>query len=235
MAWDGIIPSRAGALRFHGGPRDRDTPVRNQSVPTPAVQRLSLYLRRLEELANEDVEKVSSQTLANSLRITAAQLRKDLAYFGQFGRPGVGYRVGPLIGELRSILGTDHTWKVVLVGVGDLGRALLRYRGFRKKGFELVAAFDISPRKIGRRVGKVVIRSDDELAQVVRKNNVKLAVIATPAESAQKVAELLCGAGIKGILNFARTTLQIPPDIAINPVDLAATLEHLSFQIHSAG
>jgi len=203
----------------------------NSPIPTPTVQRLSLYLRRLEDLARVGIEEVSSRQLAGFLRITAAQVRKDLTHFGQFGRPGVGYRVGPLIEELRRILGTDRTWRVVLVGIGDLGRALLRYRGFRNKGFKIVGAFDVAAGKIGRKFGQVTVRRMDELPAVVRRHEVRLAVIATPAEAAQEVADRLCDAGIKGILNFAPVTLHTPPDVAVGPVDLAGTLEQLSFRV----
>lgn len=208
--------------------------MKGRLIPTPTVQRLSLYLRRLEQLEQEGVKKLSSQGLADYLHTTAAQVRKDLAYFGQFGHPRIGYRVQPLIGQLRRILGTDHTWRVVLVGAGDLGRALLRYRGFRSRGFELVAAFDIAPGKIGRKFGDVTVRCIDELAEVLKEYDVKLAVIATPVGAAQHVADLLCRAGVKGILNFAPTTLQTPPGVAVGPVDLAATLEQLSFRVRMA-
>lgn len=207
--------------------------MKDQSIPTPTVQRLSLYLRRLEKLAAADVQTVSSQAIAESLHITAAQVRKDLAYFGQFGRPGVGYRVDSLTEQLRRILGTDRTVSVVVVGVGDLGRALLRYRGFRSKGFDLVGAFDIDPDKIGRKFGQVTVRHIDELSDVVRRHDVRLGVIATPVEAAQPVAEMLCDAGVRGILNFAATTLDTTADVTVRPVDLAATLEQLSFRVHS--
>ena len=209
--------------------------MKSNPIPSPVVWRLSLYLRQLESLVGEGVEKVSSRQLAKFLHITATQVRKDLAYFGQFGRPGVGYRVGPLTGQLRRILGTDRTCRVVVVGAGDLGRALLRHRGFRRKGFELVAAFDISPAKIGRQIGQATVQHLDDLEDVVRRQDVKLAVIATPPEAAQDVADRLCRAGIKGILNFAPTTLETPPSVAIGPVDLAATLEQLSFRVRAEG
>jgi redox-sensing transcriptional repressor len=192
-----------------------------------------LYLRRLERLSEKGIEKVSSRDLADLLHITAAQLRKDLAYFGQFGRPGVGYRIRPLIDELRRIFGTDQIRRVAVVGIGDLGSALLHYRVFRKRRFDLTAAFDIAPAKIGRQVGQVTIQHINELHKVVRANDIKLAIIATPAEAAQQVADMLCEAGIKGILNFAPTTLQTPPDVAVKPVDLASSLEQLSFQVHA--
>jgi redox-sensing transcriptional repressor len=195
---------------------------------------LSLYLRQLEQLAEQRVRKVSSSQLAASLHITAAQVRKDLACFGQFGRPGVGYRVAPLIEQLRRILGTDKTWNVVVVGAGDLGRALLRYKGFERKGFRLVAAFDVSAAKVGKRVGDVVVRHVSDLDQVVRQHDVKLAVVAVPAHAAQEVTEALCRAGVMGILNFAPTVLQTPSGVAVGPVDLAAHLEQLSFRVSSA-
>jgi len=207
--------------------------VKGESIPTPAVQRLSLYLRQLEKLAQEGVSKISSRDLAEYLHVTSAQVRKDLAYFGQFGQPGVGYRVEPLISELKHVLGTDRTWRVVVLGVGNLGRALLQYRGFRPRGFELVAAFDIAPDKIGKTFGGVRVRHVDEIRQVVSGQSVKLGVIATPAGAAQEAADLLCQAGIKGILNFAPTTLETPWNVAVGPVDLAAALEQLCFQINT--
>ncbi len=205
----------------------------NSTVPNPVVQRISLYLRRLEALAAQGTETVSSHQLAESLRLSSAQVRKDLTYFGQFGRPGVGYRVGPLVEELRRILGTDKVSSVVVIGVGDLGRALLRHRGFRKKGFDIVAAFDISAAKIGKRIGSVEVRHIDELPKVVRKHRVRLAVLTVPTDAAQSVAKLLCRSGIHGILNFAPTILNTPADLAVFPVDLAASLEQLSFQVSS--
>lgn len=208
--------------------------MKNRSIPSPAVTRLSLYLRELEHLQAAEVAKVSSSQLAGSLHITDAQVRKDLGYFGQFGRPGVGYRVEPLIEALRHILGTDRTQNVVVIGAGDLGRALLRYRGFHKKGFDIVAAFDISASKVGKQVGHVKVMDMSDLPAIAGKYDVKLAVIAVPTESAQQVTDALCSAGIKGILNFAPAILETTPDVAVRPVDLAASLEQLSFTIASS-
>lgn len=202
-------------------------------IPAPAVQRLSLYLRGLDELAQQGVKKISSRSLGDMLNISSAQVRKDLAYFGQFGRPGVGYRVEPLMDELRHILGTDQTRPVVVVGAGNLGRALLRHKEFRTRGFELVGAFDIAPKKIGRKFGHILVQHLGKMPKVLKKHHVKLGIIATPPEAAQSVADALCAAGVKGILNFAPTTLQTPPDVAVRPVDLAATLEQLSFRVHA--
>ena len=205
--------------------------MNTQPIPSPAVRRLSLYLRHLEQLAAEGVKSVASNELAESLNVTAAQVRKDLGYFGQFGRPGVGYGVGVLVGGLWCILGTDRVVNVILVGAGDLGRALLRYKGFRRKGFNLVAAFDVAPGKIGRAVGTVNVHHIDELRGIVRKHKVKLAVLAVPVEVAQETADLLAAAGIRGIMNFAPATLHTDSDLAVSPVDLAAHLEELSFRI----
>ncbi|MDY6914506.1 MAG: redox-sensing transcriptional repressor Rex [Planctomycetota bacterium] len=208
--------------------------MKNHSVPNPAVRRLSLYLRQLEQLAAEGVTKVSSRQFADALQVTSAKVRKDLAYFGQFGRPGVGYRVAPLIKQLRRILGTDKVWNVIVVGAGDLGRALLRYKGFENKGFQVVAAFDVSAAKVGKSVGQVPVHHVDELAKVIRRHDVKLAVVATPPEVAQQVADQLCAAGIMGILNFVPTTLQAPRDVTIRQVDIAAKLEQLAFRVVSS-
>ncbi len=208
--------------------------MRNNNAPAPVVKRLSLYLRGLEKLADQKIEEVSSQQFARSLRLTGAQVRKDLAYFGQFGRRGVGYRVGPLIETLRHILGTDKTWNVVVVGAGNLGRALLRYKGFAKKGFRLVAAFDIAEAKVSVRVGRIRVYRLKDLDRIVRKYAVKLAIVTVPAEAGQSVTDILCAAGVMGILNFAPTMLDIPDGVAVAPVDLAAQLEQLSFQVAGA-
>ncbi len=213
---------------------ERETPMKHPPAPGPVVRRLSLYLRQAEHFDGRGTEKVSSRRLAESLHVSAAQVRKDLAHFGQFGRPGVGYRVRPLIDELRRILGTDKMWNVVLVGAGNLGRALLRYRGFPRRGFRFVAAFDVSPGKAGKRINDIPVHRMSELGRIVKKHRAKLAIVAVPADAAQDVAERLCRAGIKGILNFAPAALATPPDVSVGPVDLAAHLEQMSFIVGSS-
>ena len=205
------------------------------AVPDPAVRRLSVYLRQLEHLLAGGHEQVASRDLAASLMITAAQVRKDLATFGHFGRRGVGYRIRPLIMSLRGVLGLHHEWKVALIGAGRLGRALLQYHSFRQRGFNLIAAFDIDPEKLGHEVGGVRIRSIDEMSRMIRRHGIKLAILAVPAEAAQQSAELLFKAGIRGILNFAPTTVHSPDGTVIAPVDLAAHLEQLCFRVNGAG
>jgi len=206
-------------------------PPRSEPVPNPAVRRLSLYLRQLEAFKRKDRRTVSSKQLGESLGLTDAQVRKDFAYFGQFGHPGIGYRVDDLIGQVKRILGTDKTWNVLLVGAGNLGRALLAYRGFDQKGFRLVAVFDADPGKVGKKHGGFVIQPLSDMAAAVQKQNIKLAMIAVPADNAQDVADQLVAAGVRGLLNFAPVSLTVPQDVALNAVDLAVQLEQLSFQV----
>lgn len=211
-----------------------EQPSRPEFVPNPAVRRLSLYLRQLEAFKRKDRRTVSSKQLGESLGLTDAQVRKDFAYFGQFGHPGIGYRVDDLIVQVRRILGTDKTWNVLLVGAGNLGRALLAYRGFENKGFRLVAVFDQDPAKIGKRQGPFTIQPISELGRVVTDKQIRLAMIAVPADSAQDVADQLVAAGVRGLLNFAPVSITVPADIALNAVDLAVQLEQLSFQVSLA-
>lgn len=207
---------------------------RPESVPEPAVRRLSLYLRELEALLSTGRETISSKQLGEVLSLTDAQVRKDFAYFGQFGHPGIGYRVDELIARLRSILGTDRTWNVLVVGAGHLGSALLNYRGFSKKGFEVVAVFDNDPAKIGSRVGGepgFEILALERLPAVVAERDIQIGVLAVPAAVAQATANLLVAAGVKGILNFAPASLSVPERVGVASVDLAVHLEQLAFRV----
>ncbi|HWE02218.1 MAG TPA: redox-sensing transcriptional repressor Rex [Tepidisphaeraceae bacterium] len=201
-------------------------------VPDPAVKRLSLYLRELESFRKKDRRTISSKQLGESLGLTDAQVRKDLAYFGQFGHPGIGYRVEELITQVRHILGTDTIRNVILIGAGNLGRALSTYEGFHAKGFSLVAVFDNDPAKLGRRIGLFQIQPLSELAATVQKHSVRMAVLAVPADHAQQVADELVNVGIRGLLNFAPVSLSVPKHMAIKSVDLAVQLEQLSFQVN---
>ena len=206
-------------------------PIRPEAIPNPAARRLSFYLRQLELYQKKGRRTISSKQLGVVLGYTDAQVRKDFAYFGQFGHPGVGYRVDDLILRIRQILGTDKKWDVILFGAGNLGRALLAYRGFESKGFRVVAVFDSDPAKIGTIVGEYEIRAAASAPAFIRENNVRLAVLAVPAEVAQDATDDLVGAGIKGLLNFAPVALIVPENVALNSVDLAVKLEQLSFQV----
>ncbi|MCC7349286.1 MAG: redox-sensing transcriptional repressor Rex [Phycisphaerales bacterium] len=207
-------------------------PTKPESVPNPAVRRLSLYLRQLEVFARKGRRTISSKQLGQSLNLTDAQVRKDLAYFGQFGHPGIGYRVDDLIAQVRRILGTDKIWNVLLVGAGNLGRALMSYKGFDAKGFRLVAIFDNDPSKVGKRQGPFVVESLNDLRSVIDQHAIRLAMIAVPADAAQEIADKLVEAGIRGLLNFAPISLNVPADVALNAVDLAVQMEQLSFLVN---
>src|SRR5438552_1443315 len=205
---------------------------RPELIPNPAVRRLSLYLRQLEAFQRKERRTISSKQLGESLGLTDAQVRKDLAYFGQFGHPGIGYRVEDLIAQVKRILGTDKTWNVLLIGAGNLGRALMAYRAMYHKGFRLVAVFDADPANVGKKQASFVIQPLGELATTVQKQAIKLAIIAVPADNAQDVADQLVAAGVRGLLNFAPVSISVPPEVALNAVDLAVQLEQLSFQVN---
>lgn len=207
-------------------------------IPAPAVRRLCLYLRELEGLQARGRPTVSSKELGQTLGYTDAQVRKDLAYFGHFGQPGIGYRVEELIARIRSILGTDKTWNVVLVGAGNLGQALATYRGFLKKGFRIVGVFDNNPEKVGQRIGEppgLEILPMERLPEVVASEQVRLGIMAVPADVAQNVASSLVDAGVKGILNFAPASLSVPERVPMASVELSVHLEQLAFQIRAHG
>jgi redox-sensing transcriptional repressor len=168
-----------------------ELPARPDFVPNPAVRRLSLYLRQLEAFQRQDRRTISSKQLGGSLGLTDAQVRKDFAYFGTFGHPGIGYRVDDLIAQVRRILGTDKTWNVLLVGAGNLGRALLAYRGFEAKGFRLVAVFDQDGSKVGKKLGAFTVHGMHDLSRVVTEQQIRLGMLAVPADNAQGVADQL--------------------------------------------
>jgi redox-sensing transcriptional repressor len=206
---------------------------KSQSIPTPVIRRLSLYLRQLDALLDAEKKTVSSRQLGEALGLSDAQVRKDLACFGQFGHRGVGYNIEELISRIRRILGTDRRWNIVLVGAGNLGRALVSYRGFAKKGFHPVAIFDNDKRVIGKTIKgetPLVVQPMSTLSRIVKKHDVRLAVMAVPAASAIEVASRIRSAGVRGILNFAPTTIN-PPRCAVAAVDLTVHLEQLAFQI----
>ena len=201
------------------------------TVPPAVVNRLSMYLRELQHLIGDSKETTSSSQLGRRLGFTDAQVRKDLAHFGHFGHPGIGYRCDELVGAIRKILGTDREWRVALVGVGNLGRALLGYRGFHRQGFRLVAAFDTDSAIVGTEVEGVPIHEFSELAEIVSREQVELGLVAVPASDAQDVADQLVAAGVGGVLNFAPVTLTVPEGVSKVGVDLARELEQVTFAV----
>ena len=206
-----------------------------EAVPKAVVSRLSLYLRELQHLVRDGNETTSSSQLGHVLGFSDAQVRKDLAYFGHFGHPGIGYRCDELISAIRRILGTDRDWPVALVGTGNLGTALLGYKGFGHQGFRIVAAFDVDAGKVGGSIMGVPIFDTERLSEVVAEHRIKLGLIAVPGPMAQGVADKLVAAGVEGIVNFAPVTLVLPSTVSQVGVDLAIELEQLSFAVVNRG
>lgn len=199
--------------------------------PDVVIRRLPLYARSLRYLLEEGVHSVSSQELGERINVTAAQIRKDLSYFGEFGKQGIGYDVEKLLNHIERILGLNQRWPVVLVGVGYLGQAIARYEGFHKQGLQIVGLFDTDPDKIGEHVNDLTILPLDELARVIREHHVRLAIIAVPAAQAQHVADLLIEAGVRAILNYAPIVLQTPDDVWVRYIDPVAVLHSLTYYL----
>lgn len=185
----------------------------------------------LEELENDGHRTISSQGLAHHSGVTSAQVRKDLSYFGNFGKRGLGYGVPRLRKEIRLILGLNRRWRVALVGAGNVGSALYSYKEFRRQGFDIVGVYDVSPDRVGQRWRDLVISHIDDLKEEAARLGMEIGVIAVPARAAQSVADRLVAAGMRGILNFAHRRIQAPPDVAMRTVNLSIELESLAFAI----
>ena len=197
--------------------------------PDRVVSRFSLYLRYLKQVGQEGVYLVTSSQIAQALHLTAPQVRRDLSYLGHFGLAGVGYNVKKLASTLEKVLGLNKEWPVVLVGAGNLGAALFSYSGFRRRGFEIVAIFDRDTNKIGTRWANVAILDIDCLPEAVKQKDVKIGVIAVPQYAAQEVADRLVNSGVKAILNFSPSKIEVPDDVKLQDVDVTTELETLSW------
>jgi redox-sensing transcriptional repressor len=202
-----------------------------QKISDATVGRLSRYYRTLKYLEERTVETVSSDELARRNNITSAQVRKDLSFFGAFGRRGLGYNVRELKINLARILGLNVEWHLTLVGVGNIGMALLNFRQFQEQNFFFTLLLDSDPRKIGTKVAGLDVKNLENLAVEIRKAHVDIAVISVPVEAAQKVADSLVAAGIKAILNFAPISLFVPPDVTVRNENMVIEIEHLSFSL----
>jgi redox-sensing transcriptional repressor len=209
--------------------------VDKPQIPGKTIYRLSIYHRCLHRLEENEIETVSSTGLAKAAGVNPSQLRRDLGYLGTFGTRGLGYPVAELGEAIREVLGREHLQPVILVGVGNLGSALLRYDGFQKEGFEVLAAFDSAPEQVVRRGMNVPVHHVDKMAAMIEQEGVKLAVLSVPGAHAQEVANNLVEAGIQGILNFSPTVLQVPESVTVNSVDLALELEQVSFFVKNEG
>ena len=198
-------------------------------IPRIIIGRLPLYLRALNRLQKDGYEYASSRELGKLLDISAAQIRKDLSHFGELGKRGKGCEIEFLICKLNQILNTDNIWKMIVIGAGDLGSGLTRYKGFTNRGFQVSAIFDIDPKKIGKKIGDLVAKDIRELEDYVKTNNIQIAVLAIPAEYAQDVIDDLVDAGITAILNYAPIYLKTPQGVQIEHIDPAVHLQKLSY------
>ena len=200
-------------------------------IADSTVRRLSAYLRFLEDFETRGLSTISSEELANRGGTTSAQVRKDLSFFGSFGKRGLGYSVPELAGRLREILGLGREWGVVIVGAGKIGAALAQYRGFRQRGFTILAAYDNSPEKIGRTLEGIEVRDIADLERDIKRDKPDIVVLTVPGDEAQRVVDRVVRVGVKAILNFAPTQLQAPADVTVKTVNMAMELEGLSFAL----
>lgn len=205
--------------------------LKTLKIPEATIIRLSVYSRYLTEIDRKGIVTISSGDIAEGVGVSPAQVRKDLAYFGEFGTRGVGYNVKDLHRHILKILGLSQDWSVTLVGLGNLGLALTTYKGFRERGFVITSIFDNDPKKIGTVINGVEVMSVDRLEEVVTANKTQIGIIAAPAQVAPDIADKLVKSGVKAILNFAPVVLNVPPEVELRNVDLAVNLEVLTFNI----
>lgn len=203
----------------------------HRQIPEVVVSRLPMYLRVLGLLKAEGVEFISSQALGGRLKITPAQIRKDLSYFGKFGRQGRGYNVGRLRGELQQILGLDRQWRMAVVGAGRLGRAIIDYKGFVPEGFKVIAAFDKDLSVIGKKLSGVIVEDIGALEDSVREKKVDIAIVAVPWAEAQDVIDKLVQSGIKAILNYAPISPRVPKGVRLQSIDPVLALQSMTYYL----
>jgi redox-sensing transcriptional repressor len=200
-------------------------------IPDIIIGRLPIYLRALQRLADQGIHNTSSQELGEMIGISAAQIRKDISQFGEFGKQGTGYSVPFLIERLQGILKVNRVWDVIVVGVGDMGHALARYNGFTNRGFNISMLFDNDPSKIGQKVNNLEIFSLDTMVEKVKQNKIRVAMLTVPAFAAQEVADQLVKAGVKAILNYAPIHLSVPKDVHVQHLDPATHLQRMTYYL----
>ncbi len=202
-----------------------------QNIPDIIVSRLPIYLRALRHMQAQKQQTTSSQELGEQVGISAAQIRKDLSQFGEFGKQGTGYNIAFLIGKLREILQVEKVWDVALIGMGDMGHALARYPGFTDRGFRIAMFFDNDPAKVGGKVGEFVVRDMKGIVETIRKAEIKVAMVCVPAEAAQEVANQLVEAGVKAILNYAPISLSVPEGVRVQYLDPSIGLQRMAYYL----
>lgn len=200
-------------------------------IPDIVIGRLPLYLRALRRLQQEEKSVTSSHELGRRLDISSAQIRKDLSHFGGFGKQGTGYQIEYLIDQLQEVLQVNQEWMVAVVGAGNLGIAISHYRGFQDRGFRIAHVFDVSPKKIGQRVGAFTVQPVSAMRELIRREGIKIAMLAVPAEDAQAVADQLVEAGVQAILNYAPININVPEDVQIQFIDPVTHLQHMTYYL----
>ena len=203
----------------------------NHDIPGIVIGRLPLYLRSLHRMAQEGQRVTSSQELGERLGVSAAQIRKDLSQFGEFGKQGTGYNIKYLSAQLRRILNLDGLWDMAIVGAGDVGSALAHYQGFRDRGFQATMIFDKDSEKIGTQIGALAVQDITNMTETIRQANIKVAMVATPADHAQEVTDQLVEAGVKAILNYAPIQITVPDDVRVEYIDPATHLQKMSYYL----
>jgi redox-sensing transcriptional repressor len=199
--------------------------------PDVVIKRLPLYARSLRHLLEEGIASVSSQELGERINYTAAQIRKDLSYFGEFGKQGIGYDVEKLLGHIERILGLTQEWPVVVMGVGPLGQAIAHYDGFRENGFQIIGLFDSDPAKVGTQVGNLTVQHIDDATLFVTTHNVKMGILAVPAVRAQGVTDMLVAAGVRALLNYAPVVVQVPPGVWVRYIDPVREFQSMTYYL----
>ena len=202
-------------------------------VPDVVISRLPQYVRVLKELSQQRIEIISSHQLGQALQMTPAQIRKDLSYFGRFGKQGRGYNVRYLLSSLSQILGLDQEWNITVVGVGRLGRAIISYPGFAPEGFRMVAAFDSDARQVGQSIGGLIVQPMSELSETIRRKDIRVSIVAVPANQTAEVIRKLTESGIKAILNYAPTTTTVPEDVRVRNIDPVLALQSMTYHLKS--
>ena len=214
-----------------GLPQSQGGSIIDKKIPDIIVGRLPLYLRVLQKMQAEGRQVTSSQEMGERLGISAAQIRKDLSQFGEFGKQGTGYRIEYLGEQIRQILNVARVWDIAVVGAGDIGSAVARYQGFEDRGFRVAMVFDASPAKIGAQVGSFIVQDSAAMVEVISQAGIQVAMIAVPANHAQEVADQLVEAGIKAILNYAPITLNVPSDVHVQYIDPATHLQRMTYYL----
>jgi len=202
-----------------------------EKIPDIIIGRMPVYLRALQRMAEKGMQTTSSQELGERVSISAAQIRKDISQFGEFGKQGMGYNIPFLLDKLRAILKVDRIWDVALVGAGDMGHALARYQGFSNRGFRIVMVFDNDAAKIGQKAGEFTVQDAADMAEKIRAAGVTVAMMTVPAAAAQEVADKLAQAGVKAILNYAPISINVPPDVKVQHIDPATHLQRMTYYL----